>query len=280
MIFLRKRIKKNNKLKNIYLLICVIFSIIIIYSVFNIVSWFKDNQKIDKQVNDIINNTKVEEVKDNSNTEIIKQETKIPETSIYWTFLKTPLINVDFDKLKKTNSDTVGWINVSGTNINYPVVQTKDNTYYLTHSFDKTYNKAGWVFMDYRNKMDNINKNTIIYAHSRVNNTMFGSLNKTLKKDWYNNKSNHMIRLSTENINSMWQIFSVYTVPNTNDYIKTVFNNDDEFLDFINLIKNRSKFDFATDVNISDNIITLSTCYKTNERVVVHAKLIKKETKN
>lgn len=280
MIFLRKRIKKNNKLKNIYLLICVIFLIILIYSVLNIVSWFKDNQKIDKQVNDIINNTKVEEVKDNSNTEIIKQEKKIPETSIYWTFLKTPLINVDFDKLKKTNSDTVGWINVSGTNINYPVVQTKDNTYYLTHSFDKTYNKAGWVFMDYRNKMDNINKNTIIYAHSRVNNTMFGSLNKTLKKDWYNNKSNHMIRLSTENINSMWQIFSVYTVPNTNDYIKTVFNNDDEFLDFINLIKNRSKFDFATDVNISDNIITLSTCYKTNERVVVHAKLIKKETKN
>lgn len=277
---MRKRIKKNNKLKNIYLLICVIFLIILIYSVLNIVSWFKDNQKIDKQVNDIINNTKVEEVKDNSNTEIIKQEKKIPETSIYWTFLKTPLINVDFDKLKKTNSDTVGWINVSGTNINYPVVQTKDNTYYLTHSFDKTYNKAGWVFMDYRNKMDNINKNTIIYAHSRVNNTMFGSLNKTLKKDWYNNKSNHMIRLSTENINSMWQIFSVYTVPNTNDYIKTVFNNDDEFLDFINLIKNRSKFDFATDVNISDDIITLSTCYKTNERVVVHAKLIKKETKN
>lgn len=280
MIFLRKRIKKNNKLKNIYLLICVIFLIILIYSVLNIVSWLKDNQKIDKQVNDIINNTKVEEVKDNSNTEIIKQEKKIPETSIYWTFLKTPLINVDFNKLKKTNSDTVGWINVSGTNINYPVVQTKDNTYYLTHSFDKTYNKAGWVFMDYRNKMDNINKNTIIYAHSRVNNTMFGSLNKTLKKDWYNNKSNHMIRLSTENINSMWQIFSVYTVPNTNDYIKTVFNNDDEFLDFINLIKNRSKFDFATDVNISDDIITLSTCYKTNERVVVHAKLIKKETKN
>lgn len=277
---MRKRIKKNNKLKNIYLLICVIFLIILIYSVLNIVSWFKDNQKIDKQVNDIINNTKVEEVKDNSNTEIIKQEKKIPETSIYWTFLKTPLINVDFDKLKKTNSDTVGWLNVSGTNINYPVVQAKDNSYYLTHSFDKTYNKAGWVFMDYRNKMDNLNKNTIIYAHSRVNNTMFGSLNKTLKKDWYNNKSNHMIRLSTENINSMWQIFSVYTVPNTNDYIKTVFNNDDEFLDFINLIKNRSKFDFATDVNISDNIITLSTCYKTNERVVVHAKLIKKETKN
>lgn len=280
MIFLRKRIKKSNKLKSIYLLICIIFSIIIIYSVFNIVSWFKDNQKIDKQVNDIINNTKVEEVKDNSNTEIIKQETKIPETSIYWTFLKTPLLNVNFDKLKNTNSDTVGWLNVSGTNINYPVVQAKDNSYYLTHSFDKTYNKAGWVFMDYRNKMDNLNKNTIIYAHSRVNNTMFGSLNKTLKKDWYNNKSNHMIRLSTENINSMWQIFSVYTVPNTNDYIKTVFNNDDEFLDFINLIKNRSKFDFATDVNISDNIITLSTCYKTNDRVVVHAKLIKKETKN
>lgn len=277
---MRKRIKKSNKLKSIYLLICIIFSIIIIYSVFNIVSWFKDNQKIDKQVNDIINNTKVEEVKDNSNTEIIKQEAKIPETSIYWTFLKTPLLNVNFDKLKNTNSDTVGWLNVSGTNINYPVVQAKDNSYYLTHSFDKTYNKAGWVFMDYRNKMDNLNKNTIIYAHSRVNNTMFGSLNKTLKKDWYNNKSNHMIRLSTENINSMWQIFSVYTVPNTNDYIKTVFNNDDEFLDFINLIKNRSKFDFATDVNISDNIITLSTCYKTNERVVVHAKLIKKETKN
>lgn len=89
------------------------------------------------------------------------------------------MINVNFNDLKKTNPDIVGWIKVNGTNINYPFVQSKDNKYYLTHSFNKSYNSAGWVFLDYRNNNTN-NKNTIIYAHGRTDKTMFGTLKKVL----------------------------------------------------------------------------------------------------
>ena len=77
----------------------------------------------------------------------------------------------------------------------------------------------------------------------------------------------------------MWQIFSVYTIPETNDYIQTEFINNEDFIEFINLLSGRSKYQFNTSVSEEDHILTLSTCYKTNERIVVHAKLIKKEAR-
>ena len=189
------------------------------------------------------------------------------------------LINVNFNELKKINPNTKGWVQVNGTNINYPFVQAKDNKYYLTHSFDKSYNKAGWIFLDYRNNIDLLSKNTILYAHSRLDLTMFGSLKKTLTNEWLNNTNNHVIRLSTEKENSLWQVFSIYHIPVTNDYIITDFNSDEEFKYWSSMIINRSIYDFNTTVNNNDNILTLSTCYNDNERVVLHAKLIKKETR-
>ena len=68
------------------------------------------------------------------------------------------------------------------TNINYPVVQTNDNEYYLGRAFDKSKNDAGWVFMDYRNDVNNLSDNTIIYGHGRLDKTVFGSLKNALKK--------------------------------------------------------------------------------------------------
>jgi len=91
------------------------------------------------------------------------------------------LINVDFNELKKINSNTKGWIQVNDNNINYPFVQTKDNKYYLTHSFDKSYNGNEWVFLNYRNNINVLSKYTIIYAPSRNNKTMFRSLKNILK---------------------------------------------------------------------------------------------------
>ena len=188
------------------------------------------------------------------------------------------MINVDFKDLKAKNSDTIGWLKVNGTNINYPFVQGKDNKYYLTHSFNKSYNNAGWVFLDYRNNNTN-NKNTIIYAHGRNDKTMFGSLKNVLNNGWLNNTNNYVIKISTEFENSLWQIFSIYRIPTTSDYLQTDFNNDTEYQNFLNMLKNRSNHDFNTNVTYSDNILTLSTCYNNNDKMVVHAKLIKREAK-
>lgn len=185
------------------------------------------------------------------------------------------LINVDFAELKKINPEVKGWIQVKGTNINYPFVQTNDNKYYLTHAFDKSHNSAGWVFIDYRNKLNGTDKNTIIYAHGRLDKTMFGSLKNILTSGWLDNKNNFVVKLSTKYENTLWQVFSVYHIPTTSDYIRTDFNGDKDFLNLANKLLNRSSYDFNTTVSENDRILTLSTCYNDSEKVVLHAKLIK-----
>ena len=197
-------------------------------------------------------------------------------TSIYWKYLETPLYSVNFDELKEENEDTVGWLFVNNTNINYPVVQTTNNDYYLSHSFDKTNNWAGWVFADYRNDFSKLNQNTVIYAHGRKDQIMFGSLFKALKPDWYTNVDNQIIQLSTLKYNTMWQIFSIYTIEAESYYITTEFSNSNSYTTFLAEMKNRSIYDFGVTLNENDRILTLSTCYNdTGTRLVLQAKLVK-----
>lgn len=275
--------KRKTKLKNIIILLIGLISLItLIYSIINIVNWEDDNVEIKKQlqeIDEIIQVEIVEESTNNENIEIIEQKNEIKKDNPYWDYIKMNLINVDFTELKKKNKDTAGWIQVNGTNINYPFVQTKNNDYYLTHSFDKSYNQAGWVFLDYRNNKKLSDKNNIIYAHSRLNNTMFGTLKKTLESNWQNNTNNHIVKISTESENSLWQVFSVYHIEETSDYIKTSFKDNQEFLTLTKKLIDRSVYNFNTEVNENDIILTLSTCYGKTERMVLHAKLIKKEIK-
>ena len=275
--------KMNNKIKlkwkNIILiLIFLILFITLNISIYNIIKWKLDSNKTNEEINTIQENTNIEEVKDNKGTEIIKQAKKIPKENPYWDYIKMNMIDVNFDNLKKINSDVVGWIKVNGTNINYPFVQSKDNKYYLTHSFSKSYNNAGWVFLDYRNNNIN-NRNTIIYAHGRTDKTMFGTLRKVLNNGWINNTNNYVIKISTEKENSLWQIFSIYHIPTTNNYLQTEFKDEREYQRFLNILKNRSNHNFNTSITSNDTILTLSTCYNDSEKMVVNAKLIKKQKK-
>lgn len=275
--------KMNNKIKlkwkNIILiLIFLILFITLNISIYNIIKWKLDSNKTNEEINTIQENANIEEVQDNKGTEIIKQAKKIPKENPYWDYIKMNMIDVNFDNLKKINSDVVGWIKVNGTNINYPFVQSKDNKYYLTHSFSKSYNNAGLVFLDYRNNNIN-NRNTIIYAHGRTDKTMFGTLRKVLNNGWINNTNNYVIKISTEKENSLWQIFSIYHIPTTNDYLQTEFKDEREYQRFLNILKNRSNHNFNTSITSNNTILTLSTCYNDSEKMVVHAKLIKKQKK-
>lgn len=275
--------KMNNKIKlkwkNIILiLIFLILFITLNISIYNIIKCKLDSNKTNEEINTIQENTNIEEVQDNKGTEIIKQAEKIPKGNPYWDYIKMNMIDVNFDNLKKINSDVVGWVKVNGTNINYPFVQSKDNKYYLTHSFSKSYNNAGLVFLDYRNNNIN-NRNTIIYAHGRTDKTMFGTLRKVLNNGWINNTNNYVIKISTEKENSLWQIFSIYHIPTTNDYLQTEFKDEREYQRFLNILKNRSNHNFNTSITSNDTILTLSTCYNDSEKMVVHAKLIKKQKK-
>lgn len=264
-------IKKRKKLnvKNLCLLIFfLVMLIVFLFSLIKVIMWIIDNNNTNDIIKKVANTYEINEK--NYDNEVIINEN---EKDIYFDYMKLKFIDVDINKLKTFNPDTIGFIKVMGTNINYPFVQTIDNDYYLNRSYDKTYNNAGWIFLDYRNNEFN-DKNTIIYGHGRINGTMFGSLKDTLKSSWQNNKDNYIIKISTEKENSIWQIFSVYKIATTSDYLQTTFS-DNEFESFISLIKGRSSYNFETNVTNEDKVLTLSTCYNDNDKMVVHAKLIK-----
>ena len=202
------------------------------------------------------------------------------ENDPYWLYVQNDFYQVDLTELKKENSDTIAWLKVMGTNIDEVVVQGQDNKYYLNHSFNQKKNKAGWIFSDYRNDLNNLKANSIIYAHGRKDKTMFGSLENVLEEEWFNNPLNHLIYLTTENYYYLWQIFSVYKIPNESYYLRNNFLNKETYQTFLETIKKRSYYDFSTSLNVNDKILTLSTCKNNNgNRIVVQAKLIKKQTK-
>ncbi len=272
------RRKKLRLKKWIIVLFFIFFLGVFIFGIYNLYTWYIDNKELEDISSQVIEDTLVEEKEDTDDTENVNPPEDTSDD--YWDYIKMNLLEVDFSELLNKNSDTVGWIQVKGTNINYPIVQTTDNSYYLNHAFDKSENNAGWVFMDYRNDAVNFNQNTIIYAHSRYNGTMFGSLKNILDSSWYTNKENYIIRLSTPTENTMWQVFSVYTIEKESYYITTSFSSDDAYQEFLTTIKNRSEVEFSGTVNTNDKILTLSTC-KDNygNRVVMHAKLIKRASR-
>ncbi len=252
------KIKKGNLLIGF---IQVISIIIIIISLYYIYLWYIDNKKTENILNEIYENANVSS--DNISVD---------------NDLKIEVENIDFNKLINKNPDTIGWIKVLGTDINYPVVQTNNNDFYLTHSFDKSYNKAGWIFADYINKNlknNELDKNTIIYGHNRQNNSMFGTLSNVFKEEWLSNKENYYINFSTLNNNMVWEVFSTYTIEKEEYYIQSNFSSDEEYISFLNTIKNRSTYKYDVNISKEDKILTLSTCTNVGEgRTVLHAKLI------
>ena len=261
-------------------IISFILVIIICFSGYKIIMWFLDNRHNAELANELVNTAQVAELADEELNVVEEEVAEETKSNDYWNYMKMNMLNVDLSELKAKNSDTVAWIKVNGTNINYPVVQAKDNEYYLTHSFDKSSNDAGWVFMDYRNSSDgNFDRNTILYAHARLDKTMFGTLRDIMDSDWYNNSDNYVVKMAVGNKTTLWQVFSIYVVPSTSDYLRTQFTSDTDYTDFLKMIKGRSEKNFNCEVDSKSKILTLSTCKSGDRRVVLHAKLIKSGTK-
>ena len=267
--------KKKVRLKPWSFCVFLIFFLgILAISIYKVYSWDLDNKKIKKITDDL--NKEVKPVANNEEGELINPPDD--KNSDYWYYVSLPFYDVDFETLKEKNQDTVAFIHMSETNINYPVVQTNDNEYYLGRAFDKSKNEAGWVFMDYRNDVNNLSDNTIIYGHGRLDKTVFGSLKNSLKKSWQENKDNYIIWLSTPTENMMFQIFSIYTIKSESYYITTDFKNENDKQAWIDTMIKRNTTNKTNNVSISDKFLTLSTCLNNNgERVVVQAKLIKKQ---
>ena len=175
--------------------------------------------------------------------------------------------------LKKQNQDFVFWINILNTNIDYPVLQSNDNKKYLNTSFNKNKSISGSIFMDYRCDFKN-SPNLVVYGHNMKNGTMFNNLKKYSDEAFFN--KNKFITIEKENKIYSYEVFSTYVTSTKFNYIKSNFKNENEYISFLQEIKNKSEIKSNITLNSKDKILTLSTCsYEfSNARRVVHAKLI------
>ena len=254
-----------------YTLVSGLLITLIVFSAYKIIRWKAESDSTNDFATMLQQNTKITTITEPETNPNSPSGKNLGEDK----FKNIGLIDADISELRETNGETVGWINVPGTSINYPFVKTDNNDFYLYHTFDGHWSDAGWVFLDYRNQTNLSDQNQIIYAHGRIDGSMFGSLQNILSDEWQNNPDNHFVKTSTDTNSQLWQVFSVYRIPKTNDYITVNFNNDSQFQEFANMVKSRSTYDFQVEVNPDDKILTLSTCIGTDDRAVLHAKLVK-----
>lgn len=166
---------------------------------------------------------------------------------------------IDFKSLKALNEDVIGWLMVEALDISYPIMQADDNDYYLHRTTEKTYNFAGSIFLDYENKADFSDCNSIIYGHNMKNGSMFGTLKKFREAEIY--KDSLYFWICTPEKNYKYQIFAAYeTAVASNTY--TLFSQSgQEFVDYSVAMAAKSEIptgEFSFDG--SERIATLSTC--------------------
>lgn len=225
-------------IKFILLAICLI---VFIYSAYKIYAYLKEENASKQFANELIE----------------KAVTEIPDEKIYTNDItneyKSPL-DIDFEVLNQENQDIVGWIYLENSPINYPVVQSNDNEYYLHRLINGEYNLAGSIFMDYRNNSNLEDNNTIIYGHNMKNNTMFGSLQEYKEQEYYENHKT--IYYFTPKKNYAIELIAGYTISVESDIYNLADIDKKELTDII------SKSDFTSDIELKENdkLITLSTC--------------------
>ena len=183
--------------------------------------------------------------------------------------------NENNNNLFNKYEDYRGWIKINNTNIDYSIVQGKDNSFYLDKDINKNYLSSGSIFMNYLNNGFN-DENTILFGHHMRNKTMFAQLEKYKEKEFFQNDNDIKIEVENDKVLT-YKVFSVYVTDANDNYIKTNFDNKSEYKEFLDKIKNKSIYKSDINVDENDKIITLSTCsYEFNDaRMVVHGKLLK-----
>lgn len=166
---------------------------------------------------------------------------------------------IDFSKLKEVNNAIVGWMIIDGTQVNYPIVKGKDNSYYLNHSYDKSYNSYGSIFMDYRSNENFSDLNTFIYGHYTSNGSMFGELKKYMEESFY--KEHPFFYILTPNGNYKVDVISAYTDDALSSSYNAKFNDLNDYQRYIEKIRLKSRYSTDISVNyILDRTITLYSC--------------------
>lgn len=251
----RKKKGGSNIVSNIILVIAIVVFAVSAYKLYGIFSEYNKGDKEYQKIQDLVINT---EKKDDT---------------------KEEAFSVDFEKLLEMNSDVVGWIRFDEpSEINYPVVQGRDNEEYLKRTFEANTNKLGTLFVDVNNPGDFSGRNTFIYGHNMRNGSMFAQLLKYKDDSFYKEHPYFYIYTPDGKVRT-YEIFSAGVVKDTSDSYIMDYADDAAFQTYIDYIKQQSAYPTSTEVTTASKIVSLSTCtnVRDDERFLVHGVMIKEE---
>lgn len=259
--------QKKKKKSDVLLTIALIAAIVVFcYAAFNLYHIYTEYKKGTDEYNQIEEMAVTE--RDADSAEVAGPNAQLK-----------PPIEVDFDKLKSVNEDVVGWIYVDAlSDISYPIVKGKDNQTYLHQTYEKNYNFAGTIFVDYENSGDFSDCNTLVYGHNMKNGSMFGHLKKFREDDKLYKQDKYFWILTPER-NYRYEIISAYTTGVNSDTYTLFKGPGEEFEKYLETIKGYSEIQTDdTDLTIKDKIVTLSTCTgNESTRFVVQGKRVDAE---
>lgn len=268
--------KKSRWKKLIFILLILVFGMAALISACNIVTILDEYRTADQATAELqrfvnLEPTKPPAPKETKPAEYGKKTEPPAETEPEDTY---PYPEVDFESLLAINDDVVGWIYIEDTIINYPIVQGEDNVRYMERMVDGRYNPSGSIFLDYRNCADFSNKNSVLYGHHMKNGSMFAGLDNYRKKGFLEDHPTGVI--VTPERTFRFEVIAGHVASAEDDAWKLSFDDDDEFLDWLNDSLSQSVIGGSFEASAEDQVITLSTCsYEfSNARFVLVCRII------
>ena len=252
----KKRKKKGagDIVRNVLLIVCIG---IFLFSAFHLFRIYMEYKKGSDEYDSIKDTAVIEPAREETGEETEEPQIQAPQ--------------IDFASLQATNPDVVGWLELEAIDISYPIVQGKDNDKYLHYTFEGKKNAAGAIFMEYTNKSDFSDCNTIIYGHNMKNGSMFGQLKKFQREDVYS--VSPYLWICTPGGSYRYEIFSYHTTSATGDTYTLFSAPGQEFQQYLEKMKSASEIENDVQVSQNDKIVTLSTCTGNDKtRFVVQAK--------
>ena len=278
-----RRRKRTKTLGDVIRLIVMLAALaVFLYSGYTLYGFYKEYKQSSDEYDNLENSYAVDQEQESENIDNLEDDDALQSISGQEVrtvledgeektlpVLKNP---IDFTQLLSVNSDIVGWLRIRALDISYPVVQGKDNDYYLHRTFEKTDNFAGCLFVNSYNRGDFTDQNTIIYGHNMKNGSMFGKLKNFSDPEVF--KKSRYFWIFTPDFIYQYRIFSASVVDKTGLTYQISFT-DDEFDQFISRAYSNSVVDNqGVTVTKEDRIVTLSTCTGDDStRFVVMGKL-------
>lgn len=183
------------------------------------------------------------------------------------------LLQIDLAALREKNPEVVGWIRIPDTKIDYPFLQTDNNTFYLEHAWNGKKNSLGAIFMETQNSQNLMDFNTILYGHNMMSGRMFATLHKFSEQDFW--EDHPYVYLVTDGGVFRYEIFSTYDAEVESGAYRLSFRQEDTRVEFLEEAIANSLIETGIVPQTTDRILTLSTCTGLGyeARRVVHARL-------